>query len=43
MVVVDSRIANRIALETPNANVVPQIVDGINVHSERFGLDQLKR
>ncbi|MCX8282492.1 peptidoglycan-binding protein [Phyllobacterium sp. 0TCS1.6C] len=33
----------RIALSTPNVNILALIVDGINTHGDRFGLDQPHR
>lgn len=38
-----AEMLRRIAMSTPNANIIALIVDGINTHGERFGIDQPHR
>ncbi len=38
-----AEMLRRIAKATPNANIVALIVDGLNTHGEKFGLDQPHR
>lgn len=38
-----AEMLRRIAMASPNANIIALIVDGINTHGARFGLDQPHR